>query len=250
MKDSIPLVSIVMPAYNSSATIEQSINSVREQSFSQWELIVVDDCSNDHTINIVKELSDQDERIKLIKLNKNSGAGTARNRAIKDSKGRYIAFLDSDDLWSPEKLEKQIDFMHQSGTPFTYTRYEVLNSNGNRKELFPPHQATYTSILRTNYIGCLTAVYDTKYFGKMYMPSLRKRQDMALWLSLLEKTDRAILVDDCLATYRNDTGMTQNKFKAAQAQYYLYRHHLKIPFLKSCLYMITYALNGILKHKK
>jgi len=239
-----------MPAYNSSATIQESINSVREQTFSQWELIVVDDCSNDDTINIVTEISDQDERIKLIKLRKNSGAGTARNRAIEESKGRYIAFLDSDDLWRPEKLEKQIGFMHQSGTPFTYTRYEVLNSHGNRKELFPPHQATYQSILRTNYIGCLTAVYDTVYFGKVFMPTLRKRQDMALWLSLLKKSDRALLVDECLATYRVDTGMTQNKFKAAQAQYYLYRQHLKIPFLKSCFYMTTYTINGILKHRK
>jgi glycosyltransferase involved in cell wall biosynthesis len=239
-----------MPAYNSSATIRESINSVLGQSFTEWELIVVDDCSCDETINIVREVSDQDERIKLIKLNKNSGAGTARNHAIREAKGRYIAFLDSDDLWHPAKLQKQIGFMIQSGEPFTYTRYEVQTQDGYSKELFPPNYATYQSILRTNYIGCLTAVYDSKYFGKMYMPTLRKRQDMALWLSLLEKVEQAVLIDDCLAIYRNDTGMTQNKLKAAQAQYHLYRHHLRLPFLRSCFYMATYTFNGIIKHRK
>jgi glycosyltransferase involved in cell wall biosynthesis len=245
-----PVVSIVMPAFNSSATIKQSINSVLEQTYAQWELIIVDDCSCDSTVSIIREMSKQDERIRLIELGKNSGAGSARNHAIEQSKGRYIAFLDSDDLWHPKKLEKQIGFMTRSGEPFTYTRYEVQTRDGNPKELFPPHYATYSSILRTNHIGCLTAVYDTSYFGKMYMPTLRKRQDMALWLSLLKKTERAVLVDECLATYRNDTGMTQNKLKAAQAQYHLYRNHLNLPFLKSCFYMATYTFNGILKHRK
>lgn len=250
MRDINPVVTIVMPAYNSAATIEKSINSIIKQTYSNWELIIVDDCSTDNTIDIVRKRARQDKRIQSIKLEKNSGAGAARNRAIMESNGRYIAFLDSDDLWHPEKLKKQIGFMLLSSEPFTYTRYEVQTSEGKIKELFPPRFATYSSILRTNYIGCLTAVYDTNYFGKMYMPNLRKRQDMALWLSLLERTERAVLVDECLAIYRNDTGMTQNKLKAAQAQYHLYRNHLNLSFLKSCFYMATYTFNGILKHRK
>jgi glycosyltransferase involved in cell wall biosynthesis len=238
-----------MPAYNSAKTIKSSILSVIDQTYSGWELIIVDDCSTDNTVNIVKQLARSDQRIKLVIQQKNSGAGAARNKAIELSLGRFIAFLDSDDMWHPEKLTKQIAFMLDSQVSFSYTRYQVLSESGVLKQLYPPKQATYFSILKTNYIGCLTAIYDTEFFGKVYMPTIRKRQDMALWLELLKQIDKAPLLDECLATYRVGVGMTSNKVKAAQAQYFLYRHHLKLSLLKSLYYMATYTIHGIIKHR-
>ena len=189
MKD---IVSVVTPTYNSSNFIVDTIKSVISQTYTDWELIIVDDCSLDDTLEIVQSYIVKDSRIQLIQLPQNSGASVARNAAIKASKGRYISFLDSDDLWLPDKLEKQLAFMRSNYFAFTYTAYDKINVDSQKfGEIGIPDKVSYNDLLKVCSIGCLTVIYDTKYFGKVYMPSIRKRQDLGLWLKLLKKTKYA-----------------------------------------------------------
>merc|ERR1712000_488666 len=192
---------------HSSKTVLESINSVLNQTYKNWELLITDDCSSDNTIDLISSV--KDERFRYFKLSANGGAGVARNNSIGHATGRYIAFLDSDDLWLPEKLSEQITFMENNAYPFTYTYYQKL--------------------LYSNYIGCLTVVYDQSKLGKHFMPKIRKRQDMALWLTLLKLTSTAYCLPKCLALYRTDTGMTQNKLTTAKTQWEFYTKSLELP---------------------
>ena len=161
------LVSIITPSYKSEKFISQTIESVLGQTYQNWEIIIVDDVSPDNSNKIIEEYSKKDSRIKLIKLEKNSGAAVARNIAIEESKGRYIAFLDADDIWKPEKLEKQIEFMRKNNYAFTYTAYEKVDENGVVfGKIGVPLKVSYNQLLRTCVIGCLTAVYDREKLAK------------------------------------------------------------------------------------
>ncbi|MGM8924321.1 glycosyltransferase family 2 protein [Enterobacter hormaechei subsp. steigerwaltii] len=184
------LVSIIMPSYNSSKTIISSIQSVLAQKYEDWELLITDDCSSDDTLEIILSFSKKDERIKVFSFDNNYGAGAARNNSIEKANGRYIAFLDSDDMWHEDKLTKQVDFMLTGHYGLTYTAYSKINVDGQvKKQIKPPAQVNYNELLKSNVIGCLTAMYDVKMLGKVYMPLIRKRQDMALWLNILKKID-------------------------------------------------------------
>ena len=175
------LVSIIMPSYNSSKFIAASIESVIAQTYKNWELLITDDCSKDNTIEIVQQYVDKDERIKLFCLQENSGAGVARNNSIKQAKGRFIAFLDSDDRWKPNKLEVQIPFMSENGYELSYSSYMTCNENGETNGIVVCRKKeTFSSIKRDDKIGFLTLIYDVKILGKVYMPIIRKRQDYGL----------------------------------------------------------------------
>lgn len=235
------LVSIITPIYNSASFIEQCIRSVRAQTYINWEHILVDDCSIDESCAIIKTYAEKDPRIKLIRLNVNSGAGIARNTGIKAANGKYIAFLDSDDLWQPEKLEKQLGFMQKNDYHFTFTDYDVVDATGKKLSKLVKCKpiVTYKSALFKNPIGCLTVIYNADFFGKQYMPAIRKRQDYALWLRLLKKTNGYGL-NECLSSYRiGNESISSNKFKLLKYEWKIYREVEGLSFLKSSLYLIS-----------
>lgn len=239
------LVSIIMPCYNAEQYIKDSINSVLNQTYPHFELIIIDDLSTDNSINIINSFSDN--RIKLIQLTQNGGAGVARNTGIEAAQGRFIAFLDSDDLWRPNKLEVQLNHMIEGNYPLSYTQYQKFTQEGKGKLVIPPNTVTYNELLYCNIIGCLTAVYDTKILGKQFMPLIRKRQDMGLWLKILAQGHTAYCCPQVLADYRTDSGMTQNKIDAAKYQWKFYRQELSFNIIKSTKYFIGYAIKGIIR---
>lgn len=245
------LVSIITPLYNSQEYIEETIQSILNQNYSNWELIVVDDCSRDESLAIVGEFANKDSRIKIIKLEENSGAAIARNTGIENAKGRYIAFLDSDDLWVPEKLEKQIEFMKGKDISFSFTGYIKIDEDGTEKgQVTIPDVVTYKELLKSNVIGCLTAIYDVEKLGKIYMPNIRKRQDHALWLKILKGHTNAYGLNEPLAKYRIREGsISRNKIKAASYQWKLYREVERLSIGKSLYYFINYAYHGFKKSK-
>lgn len=200
------LVSIVMPAYNVAGFIAKSIESVLSQSLSNWELLIVNDCSTDNTVQEIERYL-TDNRIKLINNSKNLGGAGSRNVAIKAAQGRYLAFLDADDIWLPEKLEKQIAFMQQQKIGFSFTGYSTITEQDQLLDKIEvPARVNFSKLLKHNYIGCLTAIYDTKPLGKIYMPLVRKRQDFALWLELLKRFDYAYGLNENLGYYRIRAG--------------------------------------------
>jgi len=245
------LISIITPSYKSEKFIRQTIESVLVQSYQKWEMIIVDDVSPDNSNEVIEEYCKKNSRIKLIKLKKNSGPAVARNRAIKEAKGRYIAFLDADDLWEPEKLEKQLAFMKENDLAFTYSSYDLIDEEGNDLGNFTTKETiTYEGILKTCSVGCLTAIYDTEKLGKVYMPLIKKRQDYGLWLKILKKIGTTKGMIESLATYRIlKNSVSSNKFKAAQYQWKIYRKVEKLNIFKSTYYFFQYAYYGVMKYK-
>ena len=243
----VPLVSIVTPTYNSASFISETIASVAAQDFQNWEHIIVDDGSSDETVSIIKNQMTLDPRIKLITLDHNEGAAVARNAAIDASLGRFIAFLDADDLWLPSKLMIQIDYMLKNNAPFTYPSYQVIDEHGvGRNAVHAPLRVSYNKILRNNTIGCLTAVYDTGYFGRVQMPLIRKRQDLGLWLKLLRCVPYAVSIPQVLAQYRVRPGsISHNKVSAAKFTWKLYREVEKLPLAPALYNFLFYAINGV-----
>lgn len=246
-----PLVTVVTPSYNSSRFIEHTIKSILNQTYKNWELLIVDDCSTDDSYVVIKSYADQDKRIRLIKLEENSGAAVARNVGIENACGRFIAFLDSDDTWHPEKLEQQVSFMLKNDYAFTYTQYHQVNENGDTVgELYFPSRTNYRNLLKTCVIGCLTAMYDTHKIGKVYFPLDSTREDFALWLKILKQVDYAYCVPKDLASYtvRSDS-ISANKWKAAKGNWTLYRNIEKLNIFSSIYYFLNYAIRGILRTK-
>jgi glycosyltransferase involved in cell wall biosynthesis len=247
------LVSIIMPNYNSARFVEETIVSVFAQTYENWELILVDDCSSDDSITIIESLMAEDKRIKLIKLAENSGPAIARNRGIEEAKGRYIAFLDSDDTWHPEKLSKQISFMQEHDIALCYTGYYRIEEQSGKiiDQINVPQKVDYNELLKQNIIGCLTAMYDTQKLGKVYMPDILKRQDFALWLTILKKIPYAYGLDEPLAHYRVRTAsVSSNKILASKYNWKLYREVEKLPLHKAIYCFGWYTYKSILKYKK
>lgn len=245
----VPKVTVVTPSHNSSRYIEETIRSVRAQTFSDWEQIIVDDCSTDNTRDIVRKIAQDDPRIKLIELSENTGPANARNVAIRAARGRYIAFLDSDDKWYEEKLERQLEFMEAGGIAFSYTSYVVIDESGKKAGTRSvPETLVYTDLLKQCKIGCLTAIYDTSAFGKVEMPLIRKRQDLGLWLKLLKTVDSAHGLTEQLASYRQRSdSVSANKLIAAKYTWRLYRDFEKLNLAKSLFFFAQYAYNGIFR---
>lgn len=246
------LVSIITSLYNSNDFVGNTIKSVLAQTYQNWELILIDDASTDGSAKIAEYFATKDERIKLIKLDSNQGPAAARNRGIKEASGRYIAFLDSDDLWYKDKLEKQIIFMQKNEYAFTFTGYDKIDEKGKKIGNILPfkNQVTYHDLLKSNHIGCLTAMIDLKMLGcKMYMPDIKKRQDQGLWLEILKEIDKAYCLYEILGQYRIREGsISVNKIDNLKYQWKLYRNIEKINIVKSFYYMTFYAFYGMRKY--
>lgn len=245
------LVSIIMPNYNGAKYLQETINSVLAQTYTNWELLFVDDCSTDNSLEIVRSYNDS--RIKILQNDKNSGAAVSRNYALLEAKGKWIAFLDSDDLWLPEKLKKQIAFMETNGYAFTFTDYDVIDENSATISHFKPRLdiCMYKDILKHNHIGCLTVIYDSEKIGKVLMPTNAiKREDLACWLSILKKGERAYCLHECLAQYKvHSNSVSSNKLKMLKYQWNVYRKVEKLSLIKSCYYIGHWTIRGLLKYR-
>lgn len=218
------LVSIVMPSYNTGKYIGESIQSVLAQTYTNWELLIVDDCSTDNTDEVVNAFLD-DDRIRYIKNEKNSGAAVSRNRALREAKGKWIAFLDSDDTWHPEKLEKQIAFMKKTGYKFTYTDYRIqLNGKWLPYVYYGPNTVTKRKMKDYCYFSTITVMYDREYVGLVQIEPVRKNNDYALWLKIIEKTPCHRL-GECLSYYIKHEGSISSgsKWKLIKHHYILWR---------------------------
>lgn len=197
------LVSVIMPSYNCGRFVEETIRSVQAQTYQNWEIIFVDDCSKDDTIPKVMAMRENDERIHVYQNPQNSGAAVSRNNALKRAQGRWIAFLDSDDLWTPNKLEKQLKFMVEHNYHFSYTGYCEMNQEGTdmRKLISGPKHISKVGMYAFCWPGCLTVMYDYEHVGLVQIADIKKNNDYAIWLKVIQKADCYIL-DECLAKYR------------------------------------------------
>lgn len=243
-----PLVSIITPAYKCKNTIAETYESIKKQTFSSWEWIVVEDNSNDGSFEFVSNLVGADKRVRILRTPTNSGAAIARNIGIENSLGRFIAFLDSDDLYKPEKLEKQISFMQKNDFAFSFTDYDVLLKNGTIKQhKIKRDVIDYKTLLKSNYIGCLTVVYDAKKLGKVYMPvDCEKREDHGAWLDIVRGGTNAYRLNESLSIYRLvGSSVSSNKARMMKYQYRLYRKHEKFSVLKSCFYVVLCSLHKV-----
>lgn len=235
-------VSIIMPMFNSGQFIEGTINSVRDQTYDNWELLIVDDCSKDDSVEVASRLASDDHRIKVISLNSNGGAAVARNEGIKASSGRFIAFLDSDDRWDSEKLAKQVKFMKERELAFSHTGFRRVDSTTGKKlsEYVPPARLTYKDMLYSNQVGCLTAMFDTQQVGRIEMPSIRKRQDYAMWLKILRKVGSVYALEEVLASYTVRTNsISSNKISLLKYNYSVFRDCEKLSWPASLYYLLA-----------
>lgn len=197
------MISIIMPSFNCGKFIEETIRSVQAQTYTNWELLFIDDCSTDESVSIVSRLQAEDERIKLFHNKKNCGAAVSRNNALKEAKGRWIAFLDSDDLWEPTKLEKQVRFMEENGYAFSYTEYQEMDADGNLTgvTISGPKHVTKRGMYNFCWPGCLTVMYDANVIGLLQIEDIKKNNDYAMWLKVCKKAD-CYLLQEVLAKYR------------------------------------------------
>lgn len=244
------LVSIIMPSYNASRFIAKSINSVLLQTYSDWELLIVDDCSRDNSVEIARKFADIDERVKIFSLEQNVGAAAARNVAIEQAKGQYIAFLDSDDVWNDNKLKKQLTFMKQNSYAFTFSDYYVMEEDGRRTGniVRVPASLTYHQYLRNTIIGCLTVIIDRKRTGDFRMPLIKSSHDMALWLLIMKRGFKAYGMKEVLAGYRLvSTSNTAKKWKAAKDVWRVYRQIEKLSVWYAAYCFGGYALHAVWK---
>ena len=226
-------VSVIMPVFNAADVLPRAVASVRAQTWQRWELLLIDDGSSDDSAAVAAGLAAQDPRIRLLRQPRNTGAAAARNAGLRHARGRYIAFLDADDEWLPEKLALQLHFMQAQGAAFSYTGFWRAR-NGRRHRVRVPAHVTRQELLKGNAIGCLTALYDRAHFGTVPMPELRLRQDYALWLDLLTRTDMAHGLDQPLAIHhRHRESLSASLPRALAANWHLYRRHLGLPPLQA-----------------
>lgn len=246
------LVSIIMPSFNTAKYIEESIKSVLAQTYTNWELIIVDDCSTDNTDEIVQPFL-SDDRIKYFKNEKNSGAAVSRNKALREANGKWIAFLDSDDLWLPEKLERQISFMTANDYKFSYTDYEKIDEESESLHVLVggPNNVTKKVMYRYCYIGCLTVMYDSEFMGTIQIKDIKKNNDYAMWLQLCKKAN-CYLLSENLAKYRiRKKSISHDKLSKKLKSHYDLFHYCDekpavVAFWLACWNMFW----GVLKKKK
>lgn len=245
-------VTIVTPSWNSEKYIEETIQSVQMQTYQNWEMIIVDDCSTDHTVEIVNEIAMRDHRIKILVQKKNAGAAKARNRSTLEGVGRFVAYLDADDRWKSEKLAKQVAFMKEKDCGFSCTSYEVIDDNGKSKNkyihMLP--KVNYTDFLTNNLLQTVGIMVDVDKVDKKYlmMPDIRRRQDAATWLQILKAGFDCYGLNEILAEYRRtENSLSSNKFKAVKGVWNLYRDIEKLSLPFSCYCFVRYAFLAIWK---
>jgi teichuronic acid biosynthesis glycosyltransferase TuaG len=240
-----------MPCFNNEAYVSEAIASIQRQSYQDWELFVIDDCSTDGSLDVIRRCAASDPRIHVLVNTRNAGPGVTRNRGITAARGRYLAFMDSDDLWDERFLEVSLHYSIEYDCPFVFSSYNRLD-----EQLQPlydpfivPKSVTDRSALKTCPISCLTTLLDIGRIGKYYMPELRKRQDYVLWLSILKDIDEARGIREVLASYRIRKGsVSRNKLKAMFYVWRVYRDYERLSVPRSAYYLATYSINGLRKY--
>lgn len=247
------MVSIIIACYNSKDFISHAIDSILQQTFSDWEIIVVDDCSTDESALIVKRYCRRNERIRYFKTDFPSGSPTLpRNIGIANARGRYIAFLDSDDMWLPDKLKEQLQLFDDDKTAIVYSNYEKMTEAGERENriIKAPSVVNYKQLLLGNVIGCLTAIYDTNKVGKIYF-SENSHEDYIMWLSILKNGFIARNSNTVTALYRvRNHSVSSNKLKALSWQWNIYVNIERTGYFKAVYYFIHYAYRAFVKMLK
>ena len=241
------LVSIITPAYNAEQFLPETIASVLNQTYADWEMIIVNDCSTDRTEQVIQSFQEQDSRIRYLKMPKNSGPAAARDYALQHAKGRFLAFLDSDDLWLPEKLEQQISFMVNNDLGFSYTSYRRMSMDGSKlsRPMDLTGRVTYRSLLKNTQIATLTVMLDTQHTGPIEMAVDYGYDDMILWLSILKRIPYAMALKKDLARYRVVQNSVSSKyFRSASWVWDIYRKHEGISLLPSIWYLANYGFNA------
>lgn len=242
-----PLVSVVIPAFNAAAVVREAVYSVQAQTFEDWELLLVDDGDTDSgdQAAVLADIS-LDSRIHVLATQGGIGAGPARNIGMDAAQGRFIAFLDADDIWHPKKLSMQLDAMSTQSAPLSCTGLIRLNvMTGKRTLVGVPEEITQKALLHTNVIACSSAIFDRDHYGHRHMPTLRRRQDFAFWLSLMADGSKAIGLSEPLLTYRQMlTSLSSDKHAAAKDTWTMYRNHLGLPLGQAGYYFAHYALRG------
>lgn len=247
---SLDLVSVIMPCYNSAHFISETIQSIVNQTYKNFELIIVDDCSFDNTIEIVKYFASNDSRIKFVQLENNSGAAIARNRGLEIAKGRFIAFCDCDDLWFENKLENQVRFMLEKSIPISFTSYQLVNEDGKsiNQVINAIERISYKEYLKNTIIGMSTSMIDTSLVNQFRFENIRTRQDTLLWITLLKRGHIAYGLNEILVKYTiRSNSISANKFKAALKVWDLYYSMEKMGFYKSSYYFLFYIFNAVKK---
>lgn len=251
-KRNAPLVSVLMPLFKSADTMEASIESVLQQTCEDWELLLIDDTSPDvATAQIAGKFADRDPRIKVVTMPANGGAAAARNLGLRAANGRYIAFLDADDLWTDKKLAKQIAFIRHHDAAICFSGYSRISYPEGRliKKVPALPRVDYAQLLKYNPMGCLTVMYDTAKCGKVDMPDLPRQHDYALWLRIIRLHGAAVGLDEDLALYRVRAGsLSSDKRGAARDMWQVLRHHEKLPLGRAALAFCSYAAHS-LRHR-
>lgn len=247
----VPLVSVIVPTYNAAALTEAAVHSVLAQTFGDLEVIVVDDASPDGFGARLEALTAFDPRVRVCRLARNVGAAGARNHGLAHAVGRYVAFLDGDDLWEPEKLERQLAFMARHGAAFAFTGLRVISAEGAEVNCIGrvPARMSYTDLLKNTAIACSTVVLDRQALGEIRFPDMRSRQDSALWYSLLRGGGHAFGLSEVLTSYRiTPNSISRRKGRAALQFWRVLREHERLPLVRAAWYFANYAVRGAIKH--
>lgn len=247
------VVSVIMPAYNAAPYIEKAIRSVMAQTFPHWELLVIDDCSTDTTVSVVQTLMQEDARIQLIRCKCNQGVAAARNLGLDKCRGKYAALLDSDDIWHPEKLAKQLQLANEKHADIVYCSYQIMNENGCKicEDFLVPPQTDFQASLIQSVISCSTVVLSREIVDAYRFSTEFYHEDLALWLCLLKDGYRAYGVEDVLAGYRVMNGTrASNKFRTVLHRWKIYRQMLHFSLAKSSMLLFRYGLLGLKKYKR
>lgn len=246
------LVSIITPSYNSAEFIEETIHSVFSQTYENWEWLITDDLSKDNTVEILQKYTDP--RIKLQILEHNGGAGNARNKSLERAMGRYIAFLDSDDLWHPEYLETMINYMTENNAELVYCNYSRCSEHTMEpilKDFEADTVVTFSNLLKTCRLAPVSTMYDTKRTGKFFFPVKSKREDHVMWLNLLKEIPKGYPLQQTLAKYRmRENSVSRKKKNIIKDQYLVYKDFMGFSTIKSLYYTANWAVNGFLKYSK
>lgn len=247
----MPEVSIITPCYNSSKFLQQTIDSVLNQTFTDWEWLITDDKSTDNSVEIIRKVND--ERIKLTVAEKNGGAGHARNLSLEKATGRFITFLDADDFWEPNFLEEMVSFMKKENAELAYSNYSRCDENLIPKidDFKADKNVTFNNLLKTCRLSLLSSMYDSQRVGKEFFPERSKREDHVMWLNLLKKIPVGKPLPKTMAKYRmHASSISRKKTNIMLDQYLVYKDYMKFSTLKSMYYTANWAINGFMKYSK
>ena len=244
-------VSIIIPVYNAEKFIGKTIESVLNQTYKNWEILIFNDKSKDNSLKIIKKYSEKDKKIKFVDSKENVGVVAARNKLIEIATGEFIAFLDADDYWKQNKLEKQIKFMLKNNALISCTEYtRVTEDEKEINDIIIKEIITYEDMLKNNYLGCLTVIYNANKLGKRYFKEREKNEDYVLWLEIVKETKIIFGLKENLAFYRVlNNSRSSNKIKAAKDRWNVYRKIERLSLFKSIYYFLQYVIRALKKTK-